>query len=212
MLELQNVCLEYPGRGQVLGPLSLSMGSGECLVISGRTGSGKSSLLHLLAGFMQPTRGEIRVDGLQPGSKPLVWMQQQPFIFQGSWADNLRLAAPSANTAQMLEALQQVGLMPLLAEQADGLDTLLLEGGRNLSGGQAQRLVLARALLTPSRLLLLDEPTASLDDQAADALLALLQDLKGQGCTLVIASHDLRLLLLADQHLELTAGDQYASA
>lgn len=212
MLELQNVCLEYPGRGQVLGPLSLNMASGECLVITGRTGSGKSSLLHLLAGFIPPTRGEISVDGLPPGHRPLVWMQQQPFIFQGSWADNLRLAAPGANAAQMLEALQQVGLMPVLAEQPYGLDTLLLEGGKNLSGGQAQRLVLARALLTPSPLLLLDEPTASLDDQAADALLALLQNLKKQGCTLVIASHDPRFLILADHHLELTPGGQYVPA
>lgn len=212
VLELDNVSLEYPGRGQVLGPINLQLGLGESLVITGRTGSGKSSLLHLLAGFMPPTQGVIRVDGLQPGRKPLIWMQQQPFVFQGSWSENLRLAAPQANSAQMLDALQQVGLSPVLADQPDGLDSWLLEGGKNLSGGQAQRLVLARALLTSSRLLLLDEPTASLDDQAAEALLMLLQELKDQGCTLIVASHDERLLRLADHQLQLMPGGQDASA
>jgi ATP-binding cassette subfamily C protein CydD len=211
MLDLDQVCLSFPERGPVLGPLNLQLREGSCLLISGRTGSGKSSLLHLLTGFLQPTSGSIRVDGLPPGARALVWMQQQPFIFQGSWAENLRLAAPQASSAEMLKALQQVGLLKLMDEQADGLDTLLLEGGRSLSGGQAQRLVLARALLTPSRLLVLDEPSASLDDQSVEELLQLLFDLKMQGCTLVIASHDERFLKLADQHLELTAGGQDAS-
>lgn len=212
MLDLQGVCLSFAGRGQVLGPLSLQLSQGSSLVITGRTGSGKSSLLHLLAGFIQPTQGVVTVNGLPPGQQPLVWMQQQAFIFQGSWADNLRLVAPDANSAEMLEALHQVGLLGLLGEQPDGLDTLLLEGGKSLSGGQAQRLVLARALLTPSRLLLLDEPSASLDNQAADELVQLLSRLKQQGCTLVIASHDRRFLSLADHHLELNPGGQDASA
>ncbi|SFC01738.1 ATP-binding cassette, subfamily C, CydD [Marinospirillum celere] len=211
MLDLDHVCISFAERGQVLGPISLQLGRGSCLLISGRTGSGKSSLLHLLAGFIQPTSGSLHVEGLPAGERPLVWMQQQAFIFQGTWAENLRLAAPQANSAQMLDALQQVGLLELLGEQAEGLDTPLLEGGRSLSGGQAQRLVLARALLTPSRLLLLDEPSASLDDQAADELLNLLFGLKMQGCTLVIASHDDRFLKLADHHLELTSGGQDAS-
>ena len=211
MLELQEVTLSYPERGQVLGPINLTLDRGEALVITGRTGSGKSSLLHLLAGFMQPSSGRLRIDGLPAGERALIWMHQQPFIFQGSWADNLRLAAPQANTAQMLDALQQVGLIALLDQQAKGLDSLLLEGGRNLSGGQAQRLVLARALLTPSRLVVLDEPSASLDAGAAEQLLQLLEELKYQGCTLVIASHDERFLRLADRHLPLTPGGRDAS-
>lgn len=211
MLDLDQVSLSFAERGQVLGPISLQLSQGRCLLISGRTGSGKSSLLHLLAGFIQPTAGSLRVEGLPAGERPLVWMQQQVFIFQGTWAENLRLAAPQANSAQLLDALQQVGLLGLLGEQAEGLDTPLVEGGKSLSGGQAQRLVLARALLTPSRLLLLDEPSASLDDQSADELLYLLYKLKMQGCTLVIASHDERFLQLADHHLELTSGGQDAS-
>ncbi|MDR9467655.1 thiol reductant ABC exporter subunit CydD [Marinospirillum sp.] len=211
MLELQEVTLSYPQRGQVLGPISLTLDRGEALLITGRTGSGKSSLLHLLAGFMQPSSGRLRVEGLPAGERRLIWMHQQAFIFHGSWAENLRLAAPQANTAQMLDALQQVGLISLLDQQVDGLDSLLLEGGRNLSGGQAQRLVLARALLTPSRLLVLDEPSASLDTQATHELIHLLENLKFQGCTLVIASHDQRFLSLADRRLELTPGGCDAS-
>ena len=211
MLELQEVTLSYPERGQVLGPINLTLDRGEALIISGRTASGKSSLLHLIAGFIPPTSGYLRVDGLPPGDRPLIWMQQQAFIFQGTWAENLRLAAPQANTAQLLAAVRQVGLLPLLGQQPEGLDSQLLEGGRNLSGGQAQRLVLARALLTPSRLVVLDEPSASLDAGAAEQLLQLLEELKYQGCTLVIASHDERFLRLADRHLPLTPGGRDAS-
>lgn len=218
LIELHQVCLSYPGRGQVLGPVSLSLPAsatpqapGQALVITGRTGSGKSSLLHLLAGFIQPTQGQICIRGAKPGTEPLIWMQQQAFIFQGSWAENLQLAAPDASQEQMQQAIQQVGLATLLAQQPQGLDSPLLEGGKNLSGGQAQRLALARALLSPSRLLLLDEPSASLDQDATAELIALLHTLRQQGCSLIIASHDPAFLTLADQHLVLPDATVYSS-
>lgn len=204
VLEAQDITLSYPGRGQVLAPTSFKLAKGELLLITGRTGSGKSSLLHLIAGFMQPTSGLLLVNGKAAGSQPLIWMHQQAFIINASWADNLRLAAPHASEEALLKAVAAVGLAPLLAQQKDGLNTLLLERGKSLSGGQAQRLALARALLTPSQLVLLDEPTASLDARSRKQIYATLEALKAQGCTLIIASHEPELEAFADQRLELT--------
>src|SRR5690554_8214903 len=87
---------------------------------------------------------------------------------------------------------------------------MLLERGKSLSGGQAQRLALARALLSPSKLVLLDEPTASLDARSSQHIYNTLQQLKDQGCTLIIASHQPELTQIADKHLELPAGVFYA--
>lgn len=219
VLEAKDLTLSYPTRGQVLAATSFTLKQGELLLISGRTGSGKSSLLHLMAGFMQPSSGQLFVNGKTAGSEPLIWMHQQAFIINASWADNLRLAAPNASEEALLKAIEAVGLAPLLAQQKDGLNTLLLERGKSLSGGQAQRLALARALLTPSQLVLLDEPTASLDARSRQQIYATLQALKSQGCTLIIASHEPELKALADQHLALTdqhlerpAGVAHASA
>lgn len=204
VIEAQDLTLSYPGRGQALAPTSFRLNKGELLLITGRTGSGKSSLLHLIAGFMQPTSGKLWVKGKTPGSDALIWMHQQAFIINASWAENLRLAAPNASEEAMLQAIAAVGLAPLLVQQKEGLNTLLLERGKSLSGGQAQRLALVRALLTPSKLVLLDEPTASLDARSRQQIYATLEQLKAQGCTLIIASHEPELKALADQHLELT--------
>lgn len=212
VLEAKDITLSYPERGQVLAPISFKLAKGEALLITGRTGSGKSSLLHLIAGFMQPTSGQLLVNGKAAGSEALIWMHQQAFIINASWADNLRLAAPHASEEALLKAVEAVGLAPLLAQQKEGLNTLLLERGKSLSGGQAQRLALARALLTPSQLVLLDEPTASLDARSRQQIYATLKKLKAQGCTLIIASHEPELHDLADQHLALPTGATDASA
>lgn len=211
-IEARDLTLSYATRGQVIESLSFKLPKGELLLISGRTGSGKSSLLHLIAGFMQASGGRLLVNGQAPGNQALVWMHQQAFIINASWAENLRLAAPEASEEDLLKAIEAVGLSTLLAEQKDGIHTLLLERGKSLSGGQAQRLALARALLTPSKLVLLDEPTASLDARSRQQIYNTLQQLKAQGCTLIIASHEPELQALADQHLELPSGIVYASA
>jgi len=211
VIEAEDLTLSYPGRGQILAPTSFKLNRGELLLITGRTGSGKSSLLHLIAGFMQPSSGRLLVNGQAPGSQPLIWMHQQAFIINASWADNLRLAAPDASEEALLKAIEAVGLAPLLAQQKEGLNTLLLERGKNLSGGQAQRLALARALLTPSQLVLLDEHTASLDARSRQQIYTTLKALKAEGCTLIIASHEPELQALADQHLVLPTGTTHAS-
>jgi ATP-binding cassette subfamily C protein CydD len=197
------VTVVHPGRGRVLGPLDLALGHGEVLVVTGPSGSGKSSLLQLIAGFVGPEQGERRL----AAGVAYAWLDQRPLLVQGSLADNLRLAAPEATTAQMREALSRAGLATLLESLPLGLDTPLGERGEGLSGGQVQRLALARVFLSPAPLVLLDEPTASLDADTEARVVEALDALAAEGRTLVIATHHQALLGLADHRLDLQATD-----
>lgn len=203
---IAELALEYPGRGRVLTDISLQIPRGQVVALVGPSGSGKSSLLHCLAGFVTPDAGSVSLFGQAPGQEPLAWIGQRPFLIQGSWADNLRLTAPQADTAGMLRAIDAVGLAALLATQAQGLDTPLGEGGRGLSGGQAQRLALARVWLSDAELVLLDEPTASLDEQSEAEVIEALRGLAGSGKTLVMATHHAALMALAERRVELAQG------
>lgn len=205
-ITVQSLQLGYAGRGLILRDVNLSIKAGEVVALVGPSGSGKSSLLHCLAGFIQPDAGHISLFGRPPGEQPLAWMGQRPFLIKGSWADNLRLTAPHADAAAMQRALAAVGLSKLLAAQPQGLDSLLDEGGRGLSGGQAQRLALARVWLSDAALVLLDEPTASLDEESEADVVKALQALAAAGRTVVIATHHPALMHMADRVVRLNNG------
>lgn len=205
-IQLCDVHLSYAGRGEILRGVNLHIHAGEVLALVGPSGSGKSSLLHGLAGFIQPEAGTIRLFGQPPGQQAVAWMGQRPFLIKGSWADNLRLTAPEATPAAMQHALAAVGLSALLAAQPQGLDSPLGEGGRGLSGGQAQRLALARVWLSNAQLVLLDEPTASLDEQSEAEVIDALQTLASIGRTLIIATHHPALMQMANRVVRLHEG------
>ena len=205
-IQLRDVHLSYAGRGEILRGVNLHIHAGEVLALVGPSGSGKSSLLHGLAGFIQPEAGTIRLFGQPPGQQAVAWMGQRPFLIKGSWADNLRLTAPEATPAAMQQALAAVGLSTLLAAQPQGLDSPLGEGGRGLSGGQAQRLALARVWLSNAQLVLLDEPTASLDEQSEAEVIDALQALASSGRTLIIATHHPALMHMANRVVRLHEG------
>ncbi|WP_046080310.1 thiol reductant ABC exporter subunit CydD [Halomonas sp. HG01] len=200
--ELEAVAVSHPERGRVLGPLDLALAPGEVLAISGPSGVGKSTLLQLLAGFLDPDAGERRL----AASLHVAWMDQRPLLVHGSLADNLRLSAPEADDAALHRALTAAGLGELVAGLPDGLDTRLGERGVGLSGGQAQRLALARVFLSEARLVLLDEPTASLDAESEVVVIEALLALAAEGRSLVIASHRAAPLACADRHLTLRDG------
>jgi ATP-binding cassette subfamily C protein CydD len=206
VISVHDLSLAYPGRGLILRGIDLRVARGEVIALTGASGSGKSSLLHCLAGFVQPDSGSVSLFGQAAGVMPLAWMGQRPFLIKGSWAENLRLTAPDADEPAMRRAIAAVGLNEVLAAQPNGLDSPLGEGGRGLSGGQAQRLALARVWLTDAQLVLLDEPTASLDEQSEAEVVEALHALAGAGRTLIIATHHPALVRMADRVVQLSNG------
>ncbi len=202
LVALRNVTLEHPGRGRVLGPLNIAVRPGETLVVTGPSGAGKSSLLQLLAGFVVPDQGERQLRcGVQ-----FAWVGQHPPLFQGSLAENLRLAAPRASDAELWHALERAELRKLVEGLPKGLATPIGERGVGLSGGQAQRLALTRIFLSAAELVLLDEPTVSLDEATEAQVIRSLQRLVEEGRTLVIATHHTAVMAMASRQLALQDG------
>lgn len=206
-LSLDNVTLSYQGGKPVLANLDLTIERGKAVALTGASGGGKSSLLHLMAGFIQPDSGAISVFGQPPGQCPFGWLGQRGFWIQGSWADNLRLTSPEASDIAIENALRLVGLGSVLESRDQGIHSLIGEDGQGLSGGQARRLSLARIFLADYDLILLDEPTAGLDATSEILVLEALHKLAEAGKTLVFSTHHQALLALADQVLIVNDGE-----
>ncbi|MFZ3414586.1 thiol reductant ABC exporter subunit CydD [Arthrobacter sp. 3Tela_A] len=197
-IELSGIRYRYPGGSRdVLDGVDLSLEPGDWLAVTGPSGSGKSTLLGVLLGFLQPQAGTFRIGG-RPASefsreaRGMAWCPQEAHLFDSSLRGNLLIARDRANApgeAEMLAALEAVGLGGLIAELEDGIDTRIGNGGHRLSGGQRQRLAVARALLTEAGIVLLDEPTAHLDPAAGRQLMAdLASGLAGK--TVVVVTHN----------------------
>lgn len=206
-LSLDNVTLSYQGGKPVFANLELTIERGKAVALTGASGGGKSSLLHLMAGFIQPDSGAISVFGQPPGQCPFGWLGQRGFWIQGSWADNLRLTSPEASDIAIENALRLVGLGSVLESRDQGIHSLIGEDGQGLSGGQARRLSLARIFLADYDLILLDEPTAGLDATSEILVLEALHKLAEAGKTLVFSTHHQALLALADQVLIVNDGE-----
>ncbi|MDK1225662.1 heme ABC transporter permease/ATP-binding protein CydD [Cronobacter turicensis] len=168
-LEAQGLTILSPQGKRLAGPLNFTLPAGKRVALVGQSGAGKSSLLNLLAGFL-PYEGSLRVNGvelreLEPDSwrRQLSWVGQNPQLPAGTLKENVLLADPEASDAQLQAALDKAWVSEFLPLLAQGVDTPVGDQSSSLSVGQAQRVAVARALLTPCRLLLLDEPSASLD-------------------------------------------------
>ncbi|GMA69370.1 hypothetical protein GCM10025879_06160 [Leuconostoc litchii] len=154
-----------------LHDISLVARGYQKIALIGESGSGKSTLLSILGGFLQPDQGQISVNGQkinhltqEEWQRQFFYMPQSPYIFHESLRNNIKFYAKSATNESVNKAVEQAGLNDLVNELPEGLDTIIGESGRQLSGGQAQRVALARMLLDSSRkVLLFDEPTAHLD-------------------------------------------------
>lgn len=213
-LEVRDLSLARPGRGTILAGIDFTAQAGQRLLVRGASGSGKSTLLDLLGGFLAPDAGSIRVDGVELSridARSLAdlrgWMGQHGGLFEGSLADNIRLSKPAATDSELHSAVAAAGLGDWIDALPRGLDTTVRASGEGLSGGQARRVLLARALLRPRPLLLLDEPTASLDDETAATLWRTLTRLSNDGGpTMICASHDPLAESWAERILELSGG------
>lgn len=206
VIAARDLTLAYDTVRPVLAQVSLEIQKGDVIALTGPSGGGKSSLLYLLAGYMQPDQGNITVFGAAPGEQSFGWLGQSPFLVHGTWADNLRLTTPDATDIAIETALRQVGLGGLLNSRERGIYSRITEDGQGLSGGQARRLSLARVFVANYDLILLDEPTAGLDSDSEIYILEALHKLALAGKTLIFATHHQALLTLANRTLLVTGG------
>ncbi len=202
--------MPVPGRGAIAMADSVRIAPGERIALTGPSGSGKSTLLETLAGLRAYEGGlafggrSLRDWPAQSLRRQLLLIPQRPWLMPGSIADNLRLARADAGDADLARALARAGLDTLVSQLPRGLDTPLGARGHGLSGGQAQRLALARMFLSRAAVLLLDEPTAHLDDASRDRLLAEIAAF-ARGKTLVVATHDPVVAAVADRQWRIDA-------
>jgi ATP-binding cassette subfamily C protein LapB len=202
-----------PGGGpRVLKGVSLRFGAGERVALLGRIGSGKSTILRLLAGLYQPSEGMVEADGLDlrqidPADyrARVGFVSQDPRLFSGSLRENVLLDRPGADATRLAEVARLTGLDRLVASHPQGWELPVGEAGSLLSGGQRQLVALARCLVMKPQVLLMDEPTSSMDAQSE---VAFLRQLKGAcaGCTLIVVTHRPAVLELVDRIVVIDAG------
>jgi ATP-binding cassette subfamily C protein CydD len=186
---------------------------GDTVAVTGRSGSGKTTLLALLAGLALPTGGMIEVCGerLDGGTADawrarLSWIGQFPHFSNESLRANLILSGTSRDDARLERALQKAQASGIASALPRGLDTRLGETGHGVSGGEARRLMVARALYSDADIVLADEPTADLDETTAQAVTEGLLRLAARGATLIIATHDMKLASRLGRVIDLEAG------
>jgi ATP-binding cassette subfamily C protein CydD len=208
LIEFNNVGKSYDKR-PVLTDINLHIAAGEKIALVGESGAGKTTLLNLLLGFEAATEGQVLLHGQtanrEDAAKAIAWVGQNAYIFHGSIKDNIALADPDASEQSIVNAAQSAGVTEFSAQLPQGLLTRIGERGYGLSGGQVQRIALARAFLKNADIVLLDEPTANLDAANKTLLLDVIDRLFADK-TLIIASHDLEVIHRMDRRIELQQG------
>lgn len=212
-LYFQHVTVRYAENDyNSLDDINLTIKIGESIAILGQSGAGKSTLINLILGFIKPSSGTIFADNqdlldcdLAVWQEKISWLGQNPQLLFGTLASNLRLANPTASDKQLLEVCRLAQLEDLILSQPLGLALSLGEKNTGLSGGQAQRLALARMYLKPSTFFILDEPTANLDEKNTQLLHASLQEMM-RSKTTIISTHKKETAQLAQRIILLHDG------
>lgn len=211
-IHMEKVSWQPNGRDAVLREIDLYIRPGERVGIVGTSGAGKTSLLQLMLGFDTPSEGSILLDKIPLGTldpdtfrRQIAWLGQRPEWFSGTVAENLRLAKPKAEDGALRQALEQAGAWEFIAALPQGLNSRLGEGGGGFSGGELQRMALARALLQDAWLWILDEPGAHLDPETARAVREHLGRVS-VGKTMILAAHHLEGLEWLDFLLRMEGG------
>jgi ATP-binding cassette subfamily C protein CydD len=218
-VSFEHVSLTWdPDRGKALDDVSFRVLAGETLIVAGPSGAGKSSLIELLLGFARPDSGTIALNGMKietivPAalSRMTAWIGQRPLLFAGTLRENIRFGRPEASDADVTEAATRARLGALIESLPDGLDTRVGESGFGLSGGQAQRVVIARAFLRNAPMLLLDEPTAHLDPVTEAEVLESLKRL-AVGRTVLLVTHSAAAQGFPGRRIDLRHGRLVGSA
>ncbi|MFW5724256.1 MAG: thiol reductant ABC exporter subunit CydD [Halochromatium sp.] len=211
-IRFEDVAFSYePGRPALDGA-RFEIAPGERIALVGPSGAGKTTVASLLLGFIRPAAGRISVDGqdlnalaLDDWRRRLAWLPQQPRLFQGTIADNIRLGLPAATLDEVRAAAERAQATEFIERLPRGYETPVGERGAGLSGGQRQRIALARAFLRDARLVILDEATASLDP-ASEALVQRAVDRLAEGRSLLVIAHRLSTVRNADRILVIDGG------
>ncbi len=210
-VELDRVVFAY-GAEPVLHGIELRITRGGCVALVGESGGGKSTMAKLIARFYDPLDGVVRVDGvdlreveLRSFRRQLGVVLQDPFLFSGTIADNIRFARPEATDAQVEETAAAIGVDRVAARFEEGLDHVVREGGAGLSAGERQLISIARALLADPRILILDEATSNID-RPTEVLIERALDRLLHGRTSVIIAHRLSTVRRADEILVVEHG------
>ena len=210
-VELNHIVFRYhPDSPVILNDLSISIAPGEYVAIVGRSGCGKSTLMRLLLGFETPEQGSILLDGVDLGSLDIPSLRRQigtvlqnGQLFAGDLFSNITVCAPHATLEDAWEAARMAGLDEDIRRMPMGMQTFLSDGGGGISGGQRQRLLIARALCGKPRLLLLDEATSALDNLTQKVVADSLAEL---GCTRIVIAHRLSTIQACNRILVLDQG------
>lgn len=212
-ISAHHIGFSYPGSERpILHPLSLNIAPGERVAIIGRNGSGKSTLAKLLVGLFQPTKGSLTYDGLDSAQihpsdlrRNFGYLPQDITLFHGTIRDNILFGTRQVTEHQLIRAVQLSGVSLFTNLEAEGLDQQVGEGGRELSRGQRQTIALARATLNDPPVLLMDEPTASLDARAEKQFIHAMHNVS-KDRTLLLITHKMHLLNLVDRIIVLDRG------
>jgi ATP-binding cassette subfamily C protein CydD len=214
-IEFSDVTYSYPESDRpALKGLNLTLPAHTCTALVGRSGAGKSTLVNLLLRFMDPQSGCITVNGIpitemsvETWREYIALVPQRPYLFSGNARENIRLARPEASDSDVMQAAELAGASEFISQLPQGYDTEIGERGTRLSAGQLQRIAIARAFLKDAPLLILDEPTSSLDPQSEVLIQRALEQLMQNRTVLVIAhryntiAHAQQIAVLEDGRL-----------
>lgn len=212
-VQFSGVGYTYPGGDRPgVADLTLTLEAGKMTALVGKSGAGKSTLANLLLRFMEPDSGEILANGVPISGLPveewrenLALVPQRPHLFYGSVLENIRLARPAATREEVERAAELAGAAKFIRGLPEGYETPIGERGARLSGGEGQRVAIARAFLKDSPILVMDEPTSSLDPESERAIRAALEHLS-RGRTVLVVAHRMNTVRGADRIVVVEGG------
>lgn len=211
-LQFDKVEFAYRAGHAVLSDISFVLRPGRTVALVGATGSGKSTIAGLVPRFYDPTAGKVMLDGKDLRELPLQYVRrqialvlQEPVLFQASVWENIAYGLEGAGREEAIEAAEAVGVADIIERLPDGFETLISERGQTLSGGQRQCVSIARAMLRDAPIVILDEPSSSLDSRSEKQIMAAIERLTNQRAALVIA-HRLSTVMKADEILVMERG------
>ena len=195
-IDMDELSYAYPGDELILENFSCRIAKGEYVGFCGTSGVGKSTLFNILVGFIEPESGAVKIDGVPltrrtraSWMKHIGYVPQEVFIFNGTLAENIALGCEQIDYQRIDAILEKLGLSRLVKALPEGVDTVLSEAGSKLSGGEKQRIGIARALYKNASVLLLDEATSALDNETEKEINGILQQLKDSGLTILSIAH-----------------------